>query len=183
MNEVDAVTPDQCEQIHDWLTKHFPPIYPQIWKIGLNLSLRISDLLALRYSDINIPGKLIQINEKKTGKKKIIRINSIAAELIMSRRLEYPDDIWLFQVHSNRAKNKPIGRGEVARVFKQAGDHFKLHVSTHTMRKSRGAEMYRRGMPIELICKVLNHSNPSVTLGYLGITKEEILQTYDDVML
>jgi site-specific recombinase XerD len=38
-------------------------------------------------------------------------------------------------------------------------------------------------VPVETIAKVLNHSNTSTTLRYLGITKEQVLQTYDDYEL
>jgi site-specific recombinase XerD len=43
--------------------------------------------------------------------------------------------------------------------------------------------LYKDGVPIEKIAKVLNHSNTSTTMAYLGITKEEVLQTYDDYKL
>jgi hypothetical protein len=38
-------------------------------------------------------------------------------------------------------------------------------------------------VPVEKIAKVLNNSNTTSTLRYLGITKEEVLQTYDDYAL
>ena len=36
---------------------------------------------------------------------------------------------------------------------------------------------------LEKIANVLNHSNTTSTLRYLGITQEEVLQTYDDYEL
>ena len=43
--------------------------------------------------------------------------------------------------------------------------------------------MYRDGVPMEKIDKVLNHSNTTSTLSYLGIAQAEVLQTYDDYEL
>ena len=43
--------------------------------------------------------------------------------------------------------------------------------------------MFSDGKPIEMISKVLNHSSPSITMAYLGITKEEVLSTYDEYEL
>jgi len=43
--------------------------------------------------------------------------------------------------------------------------------------------MYSDGVPVEMISKVLNHSTTAVTMRYLGITKEEVLQTYVDYKL
>ena len=51
------------------------------------------------------------------------------------------------------------------------------------MRKSRGMAMYKDGVPIGKIAKVLNHYNTTSTLRYLGITQAEVLQTYDDYEL
>ena len=89
----------------------------------------------------------------------------------------------MFQVQRNRAKDKPISRVSVSRVFKDAGELVGLRINTHSMRKSRGMAMYKDGVPIEKIAKVLNHSNTTSTLRYLGITQEEVLQTYDDYEL
>ena len=43
--------------------------------------------------------------------------------------------------------------------------------------------MYRDGVPMEKIDKVLNYSNTTSTLSYLGIAQAEVLQTYDDYEL
>ncbi|WP_404361469.1 tyrosine-type recombinase/integrase [Methylotuvimicrobium sp. KM1] len=76
-----------------------------------------------------------------------------------------------------------MSRVSVSHVFKEAGDMLGLTINTHSMRKSRGMAMYKDGVPVEKIAKVLNHSNIRSTLRYLGITKEEMLQTYDDYEL
>ncbi|MDO9167642.1 MAG: tyrosine-type recombinase/integrase [Methylobacter sp.] len=99
------------------------------------------------------------------------------------RQQDHPADTWLFQVHSNRAKDKPVSRVSVSRVFKDAGELLGLTINTHSMRKSRGMAMYKDGVPVEKIAKVLNHSNTTSTLRYLGITQEEVLKTYDDYEL
>ena len=36
--------------------------------------------------------------------------------------------------------------------------------------------MYKDGVTVEKIAKVLNHSNTTWTLRYLGITQEEVLK-------
>jgi integrase len=68
-------------------------------------------------------------------------------------------------------------------AFSEIGDILKLKLGTHSMRKTRGWAMYSDGVPVEMISKVLNHSTTAVTMRYLGITKEEILQTYVDYEL
>jgi integrase len=183
MNTVDAVDKSQINLIHSLLKNKFGGIYGDIWKVGVNLSLRISDLLNLKYTDFNFKDRTLNLNESKTGKAKSIRLNQAAVDIIIKRKQDHPSDVWLFQVHSNRAKNKPISRISVSRVFKDAGDMLNLTINTHSMRKSRGKAMFDDGVPIEKIAHVLNHSNTTSTLRYLGITREEIMKTYDDYQL
>ena len=79
--------------------------------------------------------------------------------------------------------SKPLNRSTVARAFSKVGDILRLKLGTHSMRKTRGWAMYSDGVPVEMISKVLNHSTTAVTMRYLGITKEEVLQTYVDYKL
>ncbi len=183
MHTVDGVGKLEVDMLHALLLKKYPPIYADIWKIGVNLSLRIGDLLQIKYTDLDLTERAFKLTETKTGKTKQIRLNSSALAVIMRRRQTYPNDLWLFQVHSNRAKDKAISRVSVGRVFNEAGQILGLNINTHSMRKSRGKVLYDHQVPIEKIAKVLNHSNTSSTLRYLGITREEVLKTYDDYEL
>ncbi len=183
MNTVNAATKTEIEMVHTLLRNKFGELYADVWKVGVNLSLRISDLLQLKYGDLNLEERSLKLVEAKTGKLKLIRLNPSVIAVVEKRRQQYPSDVWLFQVHCHRAKDKPISRVSVSRVFKEAGELLGLRINTHSMRKSRGMAMYKDGVPIEKIAKVLNHSNTSSTLRYLGITQEEVLQTYDDYEL
>ena len=183
MNVVNAVDKEQIALIHSLLNSRFGQIYGDVWKIGVNLSLRIGDLLKLKYSDFNLHDRNLNLVESKTTKKKEIRLNQTVIDIIVRRKKEQPNDVWLFEVHSNRAKDKAISRISVSRAFKEAGDMLNLSINTHSMRKSRGLAMFTDGVSIEKISMVLNHSSTSTTLRYIGITEEDVLQTYDDYQL
>lgn len=183
MNIVEAVTKSEIDQVHGVLVRKYGQIYGDIWKVGVNVALRIGDLLSITHNDININKRLLVIIESKTGKKKEIRLNEPALTVINRRRKEYPNDTWLFQVRCNRAKNKPICRKSVGKVFKETGDILGLNINTHSMRKSRGKAMFEAGVPVEKIARVLNHSDPRETLRYIGITREDELRTYDEFEL
>lgn len=183
MKTVEAVSKNEVAMIHTLLEKNHGQIYADVWKFGVNASLRISDLRKLKYSDCDLNARMIKLVEAKTGKSKEVRLNDAAIAIINRRKQEHPNDVWLFQAHSNRNSDKPISREGVARAFKEAGDMLGLTVSTHSMRKSRGKAMYDDGVPLEKIAKVLNHSNTTSTLRYLGIERSQVLQTYDDYQL
>ena len=48
----------------------------------------------------------------------------------------------------------------------------------HTMRKTFGYHAYKKGMDITIIQKLLNHSSPSITLSYIGITRDDLDNVY-----
>jgi len=181
MKTVDACTSKQeIDLVTSMLLKRYTPIYADIWRIGLNMSLRISDLLRIKYKDLDIPNRSLTLKEAKTGKLKEIRLNNTVINLVAARRALYPNDVWLFESHGSGDTFNPITRHAVSRVFKEAGDWLGLRINTHSMRKTRGCIMYRDGVPIEMISRVLNHSSPAQTMRYIGITRAEVLQTYQD---
>lgn len=184
MREVEAVkTREEITTIETLLRKHSGNLYADIWKVGLNLSLRISDLLSIKFDDLDLERREFSMFEGKTGKRRTIRLNDTAIRIIKRRRKEKPGDTYLFEVHSNRASGKPISRNSVSRVFKDSGERIGLRINTHSMRKSRGWAMFSDGVPIEKISKVLNHSHPAVTMRYLGITNKEVMDSYDEYEL
>jgi integrase len=183
MNVVDACNRKEIEQMKQVLKEKYPPIYADVWNIGLNMSLRISDLLSIKYEHIDAYTRLLTLTEAKTGKRKEIRLNDAALSVIARRKATHPKDTWLFESNSNRSKGKPITRGSVSKVFNDAGQRLGINVNSHSMRKSRGAIMYKDGVPLPVIARVLNHSSINCTLRYIGITKEETLQTFDDYQL
>ena len=184
MIAVEAVKSRQDIQLISHLLKKYGGnLYSDIWKIGINLSLRISDLLSIRYDDLDLENRLLKLKEQKTGKTREIRLNQTVIDLVEKRRSEYPHDDYLFQVHSTRSKNKPVSRQMVARKLKEVGETISMNIGTHSMRKTRGFAMWSDGVAIEMIAKVLNHSSPAVTMAYLGITRDEVLATYDEYEL
>jgi integrase len=184
MHEVDAVEKSEIAAVERLLTKHGGQLYADIWALGINTALRISDLLRLKLAEVR-ERERVTLLEQKTGKTREIRLNSKAQAIIARRVADNPNDVYLFQAKGNRAKSagKPISRETVARKFKEIGEMLGVHLGTHSMRKSRGAAMYHDGVPIETICKVLNHSSPAVTMRYIGIDRATVAKTYDDYVL
>lgn len=157
------------------------PLYADIWNFGLQVALRITDLLTITMADAST-GRIV-LKEGKTGKTRSIELNSKAVEIVSKRRALYPHHTYLFEVESNRASGKPVSRVAVAVAFKAVGDELGINLGTHSMRKTRGWLMHSKGVSIEFICKVLNHSSPAVTMAYIGLTQGEIDQSYHEFII
>ena len=54
---------------------------------------------------------------------------------------------------------------------------------THTLRKTMAFHRYQNNVAIETLQKMLTHSSISITLRYIGITKEVIADFYNAVNL
>ena len=81
MAEVQAVKDlDQVKLIGHLLRKTYGQQIADIWNVGLNLALRISDLLSIRFSDIQ--GDRLVLRESKTGKVASIKLNEKARTII-----------------------------------------------------------------------------------------------------
>ena len=61
MNVVNAADKEQIALVHSLLNNKFGQIYADIWKVGVNLSLRISDLLSLKYTDFNLQDRTLNL--------------------------------------------------------------------------------------------------------------------------
>ncbi len=177
MAEVQAVKNlDTVKLISHLLEARFSRQMADIWNIGLNLALRISDLLSIKFSDINDDRLLVK--ESKTGKIANIKLNKKALELIKQRQLDYPMHIYLFQSYRNQqainSPPKPLSRRSVAKAFSEVGVEVNVPLGTHSMRKTRGYLMYKSTKDIARVMKMLRHSSEGVTLRYIGITQDDV---------
>lgn len=151
--------------------------------VGINSTLRISDILSLKVRDVT--GDYIVIREKKTGKAKRIRINSAIKEAVeeLVPSNASPDD-WLFP---SRKGGKAISRVQAWRILdtaaKRAGIADRVRFGTHSLRKTAAYHAYKNGTDITLLMRVLNHSSAKETLRYIGIEDEQIDEVYVDLCL
>jgi integrase len=156
-----------------------------IWNVGLNLALRISDLLSIKFSDID--EDRLTIREQKTGKTAQIILNPKSQEIIHRIKEENPHHIYLFQSYRNQqAINKPaspLSRRAVSKAFASIGEEVKLPLGTHSMRKTRGYHLYQSTKDIARVMRMLRHNSEGVTLRYIGVTQDDIDNDFRELVL
>ncbi|HDR6313109.1 TPA: site-specific integrase [Bacillus cereus] len=147
---------------------------------GINTGLRISDLLALKVSDVKDKTH-ITIKEKKTDKTKRFKINRPLAEAIEYYTKGMNEEDWLFP---SRKGDKPITRVQAHRLLnKVAGTVGLEEIGTHTLRKTYGYHFYQKEKDVALLQQLFNHSAPSITLRYIGINQDIMDKAMDDFEL
>ena len=147
--------------------------------------LRISDILALRFSQI-LGVSEFTIIEKKTGKKRTIRLNPKLQKHIQE----------CYKQINPIGVNAPILVSQkgtiftiqtINRILKQIKTKYKVkakNFSCHSLRKTFGRQVYNMNdtnseLALVKLMELFNHSSVAITKRYLGLRQEEILQTYD----
>lgn len=76
-------------------------------------------------------------------------------------------------------ENKPISRVIAYMIINQACKkaHITDNVGTHTLRKTFGYHHYQTFHDVAILQYLLNHSSPSITLRYIGITQDNVEDT------
>ena len=76
MIAANAASKSEVDMIHSVLNKKYDQLYADIWKVGVNLSMPIGDLLTLKYADLHLKERSLKLTEAKTGKQKSIRLSA-----------------------------------------------------------------------------------------------------------
>jgi integrase len=186
MAEVSAVkNRETISLISHLLEIRFSKQMSLIWQLGINLGLRISDLLSLRYTDID--EDRVNLIESKTGKRANILLNNKAISLINELHIANPNHEFIFQSYRSRCVTlkapKPISRRAVSSAFEQVGQEVNISLGTHSMRKTRGYHLYKETKDIARVMKMLRHSSEAQTLRYIGITQDDIDEDFKQLVL
>jgi integrase len=152
---------------------------------GCFFGLRISDLRTLRWNML-LDGEKFELNEKKTGKYRVVKINQDFQKHIRecydALRITDPSEYCFLST-----KKVVFSTQRINVLLKEIKQRYNLKIenfSTHTLRKTFGrkvVEMAGENAEVALIklMELFNHSSLAITKRYLGLRQEELLETYD----
>ena len=153
--------------------------------LGCFTGLRISDILALRWEQI-LSTEEFTIIEKKTGKKRVLRLNPQLQQHIREC-YEQIQPIGLKAPILVSQKGTVFTIQRINVILKEIKRKYRLKVknfSCHSLRKTFGRQVYNMNsenseLALVKLMELFNHSSLAITKRYLGLRQEEILQTYD----
>ena len=153
--------------------------------IGCFTGLRISDILSLRWKQIlGVPD--FTIIEKKTGKRRTIRLNpELQRHIVDCYNHIQPIGIESPILVSQKGTVFSVQR--INAILKDLKKKYRLkinHFSCHSLRKTFGRQVYNMNsesaeLALVKLMELFNHSSVAITKRYLGLRQEEILETYD----
>lgn len=158
--------------------------------MGINTSLRISDLLGLKWKDVyNFNRKCyvdhIVLIEQKTGKRNVIALNSEAKHALEMLRnaVSASGEGYIFK--SRVGTNQPIDRISAYKIIRNAAKELGMEgtISCHSLRKTFGYHAWKKGTPPALIMSIYNHSSIEITKRYLSIDQDDKDEVFLDMNL
>lgn len=144
---------------------------------GINCGLRISDILKLKFEDLE--NDSISLIESKTNKKRTIRINDNiknAFEILKTRT-----DVRSGYIFTSN-QSTIITVQYVNRKLKEMFGSKNIAISSHSLRKTFGRRVWENNNQTDkallYLSELFNHSSPAITKRYLGIRQEELNDIY-----
>lgn len=163
---------EDIEKMMDYLKGKGQREY-MLFFLGINVFLRISDLVQLKRKDFS--GGYLVVREGKTKKEKKQKLHpAVLNDLnVYFDTMNIGPDDYLFT--SQKMKYKSLSRVSAWSIMKNAGEQVGLQdIGTHSLRKTYGYHYYRETKDLETLRKLFNHSSQAVTSIYIGITQDDL---------
>lgn len=188
METVDALRDlEQINAMKNYLKEHSFRDY-LLFVVGINTGLKISELLLIKVKELlNSDGEMkdfYHYSELESEGRQSVYLNKKVKEAIKFYldQVNSEEQIYLFQ---SRKFKQPITRQQAYRIIHDAAVKVGIEgkIGTNSLAKTFGFHAFKQGVSIALLQKHFNHSTPSETLKFLGITKEDLITTQIDVNL
>lgn len=129
----------------------------------LDTGMRCGELLKLEGKDVR--NGQVTIWDTKNGKEHTIPLTKRASTIIQKRISEY-----------GAGKLFPTPYDALQKRFSRAVEHLQLEdVSLHTLRHTFASRLVQRGIPIQTVSKLLNHSTIQMTMRYAHLAPSNLV--------
>jgi site-specific recombinase XerD len=135
--------------------------------------LRISELLNLRLSDIDIDRRQLKVSRSKGRKDRIVVLADGFLPMLRNYYLTYKPQVYFIEGLSGERYSAESVRAVIRRACKRAG--ILKRVTPHTLRHSYATHLLESGIDLRYIQELLGHSRPETTMIYTHVTRKDLL--------
>lgn len=173
---------EQLQEFDDYL-KNKNPRDHIMFLLGVNLGLRISDILPLKVKDVRNK-QSVKVYEEKTGKFNQIIINHELKRALAEYTKGMKDNDYLIKSRkkTETGRQQHIDRVQAYRILRDAAKAvgYRGDIGTHSLRKTFGYRFYQKsGGDVGALMRLFNHDDQTITLRYIGIEQEQV----DDIIM
>ena len=169
------------KEVEELLHENLTPLEHVIIELLYSCGLRVSELVNLKLTDIDLASKYVRCFGKGS-KERIIPMGEIAKQIIK----EYlPDRVLLLKKYNLSTKRlfilpngRLINRQDVYNLIHERGKLIHKNISPHTLRHSFATHLLENGADLRVVQELLGHSDVSTTQLYTHISKKRLKEVY-----
>ncbi len=136
--------------------------------------LRISELINLRLSHIDVDRRQIVIKSSKGRKDRFVILAESFLPLFFNYINTYRPEVFFAEGKPGERYSQESVRAFLRRSCKAA--KIKKRVTPHTLRHSYATHLLENGIDIRYIQELLGHAKPETTMIYTHVTKKDLLK-------
>lgn len=170
-----------------------------LWVVGINMGMRIGDIVDLRVGDLRGKTEYTYTPHKQAGKRMAhsitIPVPAAVRKVVAARCAGKPDEAWLLESRKRRPTrrqdtDKPkreswnvgsitrqTARLDVKEIGRRCG--ISQRIGCHTMRKTFGYHYYQKTHDLAILQEWFYHESPATTLIYIGVTLDNFKKMVD----
>lgn len=148
--------------------------YKVILALLYSCSLRVSELINLKWKDIDRSRMIINIIQAKGNKDRQVGLNDTLIRLLTEYYHQYKSKIYVLNGQNDSLQYSERSVGEVVKQLATKAGIDNKRVYTHLLRHTSATHMVEQGIDINLIQKWLGHNNVKTTNVYLHISHNHI---------
>lgn len=146
-------------------------------EVLLSTGIRVAELAALNVQDIDFRDLSVHVKHGKGDKERITFISQVAIQHLykyLNSRPETGEALFYNKDH------KPLHEGGIRKLLKRIEKRTDVtNIHPHRFRKTFATNLYKRGMPIQEIQKLLGHSNINTTMVYIVMDNASLQASYN----
>ena len=173
------------EQARNLLQCDKTPLQSIVIHCELCLGMRRVEIIRLRPEDIHDPDAYVDVRGKSSklrsipytkGTREILRMALARREeqIRNAKPQEVPENLLLGSKAGKLHAYSEEGYGLDQMVTAPLTEKLGCRVTNHTGRRTFGRTLYRAGVPVATIAKILGHDSTEVTLRYIGVDLDDM---------
>ncbi|MDP1689483.1 MAG: site-specific integrase [bacterium] len=162
----------------DLILMHSNGLWRELILTALKTGLRIGELKALNWSDINWPNKTLTVrhtwceinNKMDTPKNSKMRHIPLTDELfyMLKEKKRVSEAVFVDNTNHNRRFYTKRLNGEIRKACVASG--INREITCHTLRHTFASHLAMRGVPIQAIQQLMGHSQIQITMRYAHLS-------------
>lgn len=168
---------EQKQLINIFNTRYFYPLRNKTMiKLFLCTGLRVSEMSALEWKDINLMTGQLKVVEGKNSKDRILWVGEDMLEELQFWKSKQFDRFGKCELVFCTRTKEPIYPNDIRNIIKKYSQKAKIskNVTPHTLRHTFATDLLRATKNIRLVQKALGHSDISTTMIYTHIVDDEL---------